>query len=264
MEISELSVVVVEPSTVQAMVLKAMLGELGVSRVRQVADGAAALTALAGEGADLVISAMHLPDMTGAELVERMRHGDAGAATPFMLVCSEEAFRYLEPVRQAGAVAIIHKPAEADLLRRGLYAAMDMVAPSDLADEHPEIRGFNVLVVDDTETSRMMIRTVLENLGVERISEAENGREAITLLDEQTYDLVVTDYNMPVMDGEELTRFIREESHQSEVPVLMVTSETNDSRLTAIEQSGVTSLCNKPFEPSVVRELLERVLVFGR
>ena len=264
MEISNLSLVVVEPSTAQFMVLNAMLAELGVTRVRRAESGEAALAEMKSESPDLVASTMHLPDMTGADLVARMREVEAFSAIPFMLVCSERAYRYLEPVRQAGAVAIIHKPAEANLLRRGLYAAMDLAAPSDLAENHPEIRGFNVLVVDDQQTSRLMIRTVLENLGVERISEAENGREAISLVDEQTFDLVVTDYHMPEMDGEELTRFIREESHQSEVPILMVTSETNEGRLAAIEQSGVSSLCNKPFEPAVVRDLLERVLIFGR
>ena len=264
MNISELSVLVVEPSTAQYLVLNAMLEQLKVERVSRARSLGGALETMRASPPDLVVSTMHLSDQTGADLVVRMREEESLSHIPFMLVCSERAYRYLEPVRQAGTVAIIHKPAEADLLRRGLYAAMDMVAPSDLADNHPEIRGFNVLVVDDQQTSRLMIRTVLENLGVEHISEAENGREAISLLDEQTYDLVVTDYHMPEMDGEELTRFIREESHQSEVPILMVTSETNESRLAAIEQSGVSSLCNKPFEPAVVRDLLERVLVFGR
>ncbi len=264
MNLNQLSLLVVEPSTAQFLVLNAMLEQLGVGRVARATGVDDALEAMRAEQLDLVVSTMHLTGGTGADLVARMREEEVLARIPFMLVCSERAYRYLEPVRQAGAVAIIHKPAEADLLRRGLYAALDMTAPSDLADNHPEIRGFNVLVVDDQQTSRLMISTVLRNLGVERISEAINGVDAITLLDEQTFDLVVTDYHMPEMDGEALTRFIREESHQSEVPILMVTSETNESRLAAIEQSGVSSLCNKPFEPAVVRDLLERVLVFGR
>ncbi|GAB6040628.1 response regulator [Endothiovibrio diazotrophicus] len=264
MEIGELSVLVVEPSQAQFLVLQAMLSEVGVGRVRHAADGGGALAALAEAPAGLVISAMHLSDMTGADLVVRMRADGRWADTPFMLVCSERAYRYLEPVRQAGAVAIVHKPAEPELLRRGLYAAMDLAAPESLGAQHPEIHGFHVLVVDDSATSRQLIRTVLENLGVELIREAVDGREAMALIEEELFDLVVTDYHMPQVDGEALIRFIREESPQGAVPILMVTSETDESRLAAIEQSGVSSLCNKPFEPAVVRELLERVLLFGR
>jgi two-component system chemotaxis response regulator CheY len=265
MRFNELTLLVVEPSMAQFLAVREMLHELGVEQVDHAANGADALARLSQlPFPGLALSAMHLPDMTAADLVQRMRSDPKMADTPFMLVSSEESYRYLEPVRQAGVVAIIHKPASINQLRQGLTAAVDLLAPESLVRNHPEIASFCVLVVDDSETSRRLITTVLGQLGVRSIVEAENGREAVDLIEASDYDLVVTDYHMPKMDGAALTRYIREESRQPAVPILMVTSETDESRLAVVDQAGVTSLCNKPFEPIVVRDLLERVLVFGR
>jgi len=73
-------------------------------------------------------------------------------------------------------------------------------------------------------------------------------------------DLVITDYNMPEMDGKGLVDFIRQQSWQASVPILMVTSEADMGRLAAIESAGVSGICDKPFEAHVVRELLGRLL----
>ena len=74
------------------------------------------------------------------------------------------------------------------------------------------------------------------------------------------FDLVVTDFNMPEVDGRELTRYIREQSQQSHLPILMVTSESQAAHLANIEKDGVNALCDKPFEPKFVKEILYRLL----
>lgn len=73
-------------------------------------------------------------------------------------------------------------------------------------------------------------------------------------------DLVVTDYNMPEVNGQELTEFVREHSTLSNIPVLMVTSEANGTHLANIAQSGVNTLCVKPFELKSVKQLLFKLL----
>jgi len=74
------------------------------------------------------------------------------------------------------------------------------------------------------------------------------------------FDLIVTDYNMPEMDGKELIQHIRSELKNSFIPILMVTSEQNETRLGSIQQAGVSGICDKPFEPQTVKEMLFRVL----
>jgi len=77
---------------------------------------------------------------------------------------------------------------------------------------------------------------------------------------ENLVDLVVTDYNMPEMDGKALIDHIRHKSWQNSVPVLMVTSESDQGRLAAVEEAGVSGICDKPFEPAVVKALLLKIL----
>jgi len=74
------------------------------------------------------------------------------------------------------------------------------------------------------------------------------------------FDLVVTDYNMPEMDGKELTEYIRNHSQQASIPILMVTSEASHSHLAGVKQSGVSAMCDKPFEPSMVKSLIRSIL----
>ena len=68
---------------------------------------------------------------------------------------------------------------------------------------------------------------------------------------------------MPEMDGRGLIEFIRSRSWQASVPILMVTSETDQGRLAGIEEAGVSGICDKPFEPEFVKHLLNRILTHG-
>jgi len=97
-------------------------------------------------------------------------------------------------------------------------------------------------------------------MGLDNIDEAVNGLEAVELLSNNLFDLVVTDYNMPEMDGRELSAYIREQSTQQSIPIIMVTSEQNDSRLAAVQQAGVSAICDKPFEPENVRQLIKQLI----
>lgn len=258
--LADLVVLLVEPSQMQAHLVERMLTHQGVRRITIVASGSAALTALqdATDG-QVVISSLYLPDMAGTELVAALRADPALESVPFILVSSETRPQVLEPVRQSGACAIVAKPFTEQQLSRALYAAADYLNPPqdiDLA----EIEGLRVLVVDDSLASRHHLRRLLEELGIERITECVDGRQAVVVLQESMFDLVITDYNMPEMDGRELTEYIRTQSWQAEVPVLMVTSEQNMGRLAAVERAGVSAICDKPFEASSIRRLISDAL----
>ncbi len=258
--IEQLDVLLVEPSSTQHRIIADYLSELGARQVRQVSGGGEALQAMHDNVPDLVISAMHLPDITGTELVQRMRKEDSLLNVAFMLISSETDIRYLEPIRQAGAIAILPKPFDRDQLQTSLRATLDFLEPDPLQLKNFAPDELKVLVVDDSFTSRHIIRQMLERLGVEQILEAENGHEAQRLIEQEFFDLVVTDYHMPRMDGRELSRFIREHSSQPGVPVLMVTSETDRSRLAGIEQSGVSAVFDKPFTIEILRGMMEKLI----
>ena len=259
--LAEISIVLVEPSSMQAHLVSRMLAHQGVQQVKVVESGAAALATLqaTGSAGHVVLSSLYLPDMSGVDLVGRMRADHQFETVPFILVSSETRPQVLEPVRQSGACSIVGKPFTEQQLARALYAAADYLNPPDDLDA-AEIENLRILLVDDSKASRRHLLRLLNELGIERVTEAANGREAVRLLQETMVDLVITDYNMPEMDGRDLTEYIRTQSWQSNVPVLMVTSEQNMGRLAAVEKAGVSAICDKPFEAGSIRKLISESL----
>jgi len=260
LSISQLDVLLVEPSGTQQRIIQDYLSELGAHEPNQVHTAGEALAAMRNRIPDLVISAMHLPDMTGTELIQKMRGDVATLDVAFILISSETSIRYLEPLRQAGVISILPKPFSRNQLRTSLLSTLDFLQPDPLELKQFVPDELRVLIVDDSFTSRRIMRQMLERMGIEQFSEAENGREAIELIETEFFDLIVTDYNMPEVDGEQLSQFIRNQSTQQSVPVLMVTSETDTSRLAGIAQSGVSAVFDKPITVETLRETIQRVL----
>ena len=261
LSIGQLHILLVEPSSTQRHIIEDYLTRLGAGAVQRVENAEQALEAMRAHHPDLVISAMHLPDTTGTELVQNMRNEADLMDIAFMLISSETHLRYLEPLRQAGVIAILPKPFTIEQLRTSLLATLDYLEPEPL-----NLQGFSpdelrVLIVDDSFTSRRIIRQMMQGMGIEQFSEAENGRQAMEMIENEFFDLIVTDYNMPEMDGEQLSQFIRKQSTQQSVPVLMVTSETDQSRLAGIAQSGVSAVFDKPFTVDTLRTTIQRLLV---
>lgn len=260
LSLAGLKVLLVEPSSMQANLVGRMLQQLGVDTVETCGTAAAALAAMRSHVPEVVVSSLYLPDMAGTDLVMAMRADAALEAVPFILISSETRPQVLEPVRQSGACSIVAKPFTAEQLARALYAAADYLNPPGDLDA-AEVESLRVLLVDDSHASLRHLRRLLEELGVERIAEATNGREAVAYLQETLVDLVITDYNMPEMDGRALTEYIRTQSWQNTVPILMVTSEQNQGRLAAVEKAGVSAICDKPFEAASIRRVIAQALV---
>jgi two-component system chemotaxis response regulator CheY len=259
--IHELHLLLVEPSAIQAKIISAQLLKLGVVTVDQVGDGKRALAEMSRNPPDLVMSSMYLPDMTGTELILAMRNDPALSNLPFVLISSEDRPQVLDPVRQSGVCGILPKPFSEAQLAASLRATVDWLSPDESLEQAGlPLEDLRVLVVDDSPMARKFIRRVLENLGVEQFLEAENGAIAANILADSAVDLVVTDYNMPEMDGKALIEHIRNASWQKSVPVLMVTSETDEGRLAGVHNLGVVGMCDKPFEPATVKALLRQLL----
>ena len=256
----QLSVVLLEPSVAQQKIITRYLNEQGVKDISGFENGNEALAYIQAETPDLVISALYLPDMTGTELMHTMRNDAATQNIVFMLISSETSFYALDPVRQAGAVAILPKPFDQEQLRAALYSTIELLDPHELVLDSFDSRDLKVLVVDDSRLARAHVTRVLRSMGIEDITTVTDGAEAVPVLESNLFDLVITDYNMPEMDGERLVNHIRNHSMQSSVPIIMVTSEEDDIRLAAARQSGVSALSDKPFAPDNIRRLISRLI----
>jgi len=115
------------------------------------------------------------------------------------------------------------------------------------------------LAVDDSKTMRDMVSFTLKGAGFEVI-EAEDGKDAIAKLGGGNVDLVITDLNMPHMNGFELIRSLRSQEHYKFTPILMLTTEGDDTKKQEGKSAGATGWIVKPFNPDRLLETVSRVL----
>ena len=116
------------------------------------------------------------------------------------------------------------------------------------------------LVVDDSTTMRRIIINTLNKLGYTEVVEAGNGREGIDRVNEGPVDLVITDWNMPEMNGIEFIRALRAMDGKQHLPVLMVTTNAAKDDIVEALRAGVTNYVVKPFTSDTIKEKIDAVL----
>lgn len=115
------------------------------------------------------------------------------------------------------------------------------------------------LVVDDFSTMRRIVRNLLKELGYTNVDEAEDGSMALAKLRSEQFDFVISDWNMPVMDGLTMLQTIRADAALSKLPVLMVTAEAKKENIIAAAQAGANGYVVKPFTAATLDEKLNKI-----
>jgi two-component system, chemotaxis family, chemotaxis protein CheY len=122
--------------------------------------------------------------------------------------------------------------------------------------------SFNVLIVDDSNAMRGVIKKIIALSGfkMDRCLEAGNGKEAMTMLDSNWVDVVVSDINMPEMNGLELLSHLKEDDLFKDIPVIMITTEGSSTRMKEAFKCGAKGFIKKPFLPEDLKKVLNEVL----
>lgn len=115
-----------------------------------------------------------------------------------------------------------------------------------------------VLTVDDSKTIREMVSFTLKNAGYE-VLEAEDGKHALSVVANQTIDIVITDLNMPNMNGLDLIRSLRADARFKFTPILMLTTESDDNKKGEGKAAGATGWIVKPFNPEKLIQVVQKV-----
>lgn len=120
-------------------------------------------------------------------------------------------------------------------------------------------KNMKFLVIDDFPTMRRIVRNLLKELGYSNVEEAEDGADALSKLREGNFDFVVSDWNMPNLDGLEMLKQIRKDDQLKHLPVLMVTAEAKKENIIEAAQAGASGYVVKPFTAGTLEEKLNKI-----
>ncbi|WP_404376505.1 chemotaxis response regulator CheY [Vreelandella aquamarina] len=120
-------------------------------------------------------------------------------------------------------------------------------------------KNMSFLVVDDFPTMRRIVRSLLKELGFTNVEEAEDGQDALNKLRAGNFEFVVSDWNMPNLDGLEMLKEIRQDDALKDLPVLMVTAEAKKENIIAAAQAGANGYVVKPFTAATLEEKLNKI-----
>lgn len=120
-------------------------------------------------------------------------------------------------------------------------------------------KNMKILIVDDFSTMRRIVKNLLRDLGFSNTQEADDGLTALPMLKKGDFDFVVTDWNMPGMQGIDLLKHIRADAELKHLPVLMITAEAKREQIIEAAQAGVNGYIVKPFIAATLKEKLDKI-----
>ena len=120
-------------------------------------------------------------------------------------------------------------------------------------------KDLKFLIVDDFSTMRRIVKNLLHDLGYTNVTEADDGKTALPMLQAGNFEFLITDWNMPGMPGIELLKAVRADARLAKLPVLMLTAEAKREQIIEAAQAGVNGYVIKPFTAATLKEKLDKI-----
>ncbi|MDQ5980931.1 MAG: hypothetical protein QG602_3909, partial [Verrucomicrobiota bacterium] len=259
-----LRALVVDDNETNRQLLTSWLGswQMRPNAVGSAADAFVAIRQARAEGDPYAVALLDLsmPGMDGMQLAARIRNDTPDTATKLVLVSSVENMRDQAALTQAGFSDGLPKPVSPKELRKVLLQTLVIAAPPVRPDPAPARTQHRVLLVEDGEINQLVARGMLDAMGY-TTDIAGNGAEALRVLAERDYDLVLMDVQMPVMDGREATRQIRQPGsavRNRAIPVIAMTSYAMTEELDRCLEAGMNAHLTKPITRDGLHAMLQR------
>ncbi len=221
-----------------------------------------------GNPFDLVLMDWKMPEMDGIETIRRIqRHPDLSPAPPVILVTAygrEEAMRQCQDLDLAG---VLSKPVTPSTLFYGIMSGVLGIGNASRAKrDHASglgieavrsIRGARILLVEDNEVNQQVASELLEKAQLV-VTIANNGQEAVDMVGRESFDCILMDVQMPVMDGYEATRTIRRDRRFKDLPIVAMTANAMAGDWEKCQAAGMNDHVAKPIEPREMYDALAR------
>lgn len=216
-------------------------------------DGVEGLAVANAEIPDLIISDVEMPNMDGFEMCSKVKKGDATQDIPVIMLSSRGGSMDIDRGFDSGANDYLTKPLDED----ALFSLLEQIFSGDQGKRE------KVVVAEDSLVQRNLIVQGLEQQGFD-VRSAKNGKLALEHVLEDTPDLIITDCDMPVMDGREFTREVRTHDHLAQVPIVMLTAADSAKERTKGLHAGVNAYLSKPFIPDKILVIAEKLIAEHR
>ncbi|HEX6733757.1 MAG TPA: response regulator [Azonexus sp.] len=261
-----LRTLVVDDSPGAREVFAHMLTALGID-CRGAASGAEALLELAaaraaGQPYRLLLVDWKMPGMDGVELLAALRRAEGGDEPAVIMTTAHDHDELLEALGGLAVDAILDKPATPSSLFDSIMTALHrapLAAGTSPAGSGPRFDGRHVLLIEDNDVNRELAAEILIASGL-RVSTAEHGAEALARLRGEDFDLVLMDCQMPVMDGYEASRRIRDELGRHDLPIVAMTANALAGDRERCLAAGMNDHIAKPIDIAVLLAALARWL----
>lgn len=255
---SRIKILVVDDHPSTANTLARALAQLGPKvEVLSATSGQEALEHVKDWSADILITDMIMPGMTGLELIEKLQHHPSGRPTFTFLVTAYDVPGLNVTARRLKVKEVIVKPVHPERIRQVVLDAMDEMSESKPLGSDSNLLGkFRILVADDQPDNVMLLTRYLESEGYSYL-QAQDGLETLEKVRSEIPDLVLLDVNMPHKDGFEVLKEIRADSAVQHIPVIILTAARLDpTEIQSGLNMGADDYVTKPFDR---RELLARI-----
>jgi len=270
-------VLVVDDNRTNRRILEGMLGRWEM-KSSSAQDGEEALTKLseaqeAGQPFSLILMDMHMPNMDGFELIERIRQRPGASTATIMMLTSAGHRGDAARCQELGVSAYLLKPIRQSELREAIArvlgareqkGAIPLITRYSLHDAREPSGSLRILLAEDNLVNQRLATRLLEKRG-HSVAVAANGLEALAALDKESFDLVFMDLQMPEMDGFEATAAIRKRERSTGVhlPVVALTAHAMKGDREKCLAGGMDAYLSKPIRPLELDEVLQGYLARG-
>jgi serine/threonine-protein kinase len=259
-EAAGLTIIVAEPSRTQAAIVRNYLQQLGAAAVHTTSSGQEALDLTRKNHAQVLVSALHLSDMTGVQLAQAVRADVGCRDAGFILLTSEEDAGEHTGLAAVDRAVLMYKPFDRDQLARSVGRATEKAPaqPQPAASATRRPADLVVVVVEPSRTQAGIVRGYLGQLGIDKTHWTGTGKQAIDMARQLHADVVLGSMHLPDMTGLEMAEALHGSADCAEVAVVLATSGSDADESGALRNAPRTVMMLKPFDPQKLAQALAR------